>query len=76
MIPIPVANQSACFSFSTAKYSQKLHKKHSKRTAAHRNRWFYSLDHQIAVCMWACPTSLQVHLYVIFILPLQSVGVV
>ena len=35
MLLIAAANQSTCFSFSTANYSLKLHKKHSIKAAAH-----------------------------------------
>ena len=41
MLPITAANQSACFSFSVANYSQKLYKKHSIRAAMHRIRQFH-----------------------------------
>ena len=41
MLPIAAANESACFSFSAANYSQKLHEKYSIRTVAHGIRQFH-----------------------------------
>ena len=49
MLPIAAANQHACFSFSVANYSQKLHKKHSVRAVVHGIRRFHwALYHQSA----------------------------
>jgi len=51
MLLIAAANQSVYFSFSTANYSWKLHKKHSIRAAAQEIRWFHwALHHQISEC--------------------------
>ena len=54
MLLIAAANQSACFSFSAAKNALQ---KHSVRAAVHRIRRFrWELYHQIAKCIWSCPT--------------------
>ena len=64
MLPIAAANQTAWFSFSTANYSRKLHKKHLIRAVAHGIRQFHwALHHQIAECMWACPTPWEATMY-------------
>ena len=67
MLPIAAANQSAYFSFSTANYSQKLHKKHSIRAVAHGIRRFHwALHHQISeLVLTPPPPRLRIFCFVI-----------
>ena len=50
-LPTAAVNQSACFSFSVANHSRKLHKKHLIRAVAHRiGQFHWALHHQLAEC--------------------------